>query len=274
MKGLITSNLRRHVRAVAALALALTILVSLLSIWGRLTRVDARELAPSGSGEDQPSTFQQQTYDHFVYLPLIRYSPIVYYDDFSNPNSGWPNDYHYEDCYYEYTGGVYRVKVTSYGQRCIIPNLNVPKQINGTFSVRARRISPEDRHMLYGLLFGAGSNAIDNRWGLEIYPNDDPDCDDDPFFWLYALVSGDQKYFQSRCTTSIDTDKNDWNELKVVRNGGTIYVYINGEPKGPYTNANYLLNQGYSLLEVVSVSDDDITVEFDDFTISRSTQLP
>jgi hypothetical protein len=274
MKGLLTSNLRRHFRAVAAFALALTILVSLLGIWGRLTRVDARELAPSGAERDLPSTFQQQAYDHFIYLPFISYSPVVYYDDFSNPNSGWPNDYHYEDCYYKYADGRYRVQVSSNGQRCIIPNLNIPKQINGTFSVRARRTSSEDRHLLYGLIFGAGSNAIDNRWGLEIYPNRDSGCDNKPFMWLYALVSGDTKYFQTRCTDSIDRDKDDWNELKVVRNGGTIDIYINGDHKGPYTGANYLLNEGYTLLEVVSASDDDITVEFDDFTVSRSTQLP
>jgi hypothetical protein len=273
MKGLLTSNLRRHVRAVAAFALAVTILVSLLGIWGRLTRVDAREMAPSSAEGDQPSTFQQQTYDHFMYLPFISSSPVVYYDDFSNPNSGWPNDQDYEDCHYEYKDGHYRVTVSSYGQRCIIPNLNVPKQINGTFSVRARRTSPESRHLLYGLIFGAGSNAIDNRWALEIYPNNDSNCDDRPFYWLVALVGGDRKYFRDQCTTSIDKDEEDWNELKVIRNGSTIRLYINGDPKGPYTGS-YLLNEGYTLLEVLSVSDDDITVEFDDFTVSRSTELP
>jgi hypothetical protein len=274
MQGLITSNLRRHIRAVAAFALALTILVSLLGIWGRLTRVDAHELAPSGPEGDQLSTFQQQAYDNFIYFPYISHSPVVYYDDFSNSGSGWPNDYHYEDCYYRYADGHYRVTVSSYGQRCIIPNLNIPKQINGTFSVSARRTSPTDRHLLYGLLFGASSNAIDNRWGLEVYPNDDSDCGDEPFYWLYALVGGDQKYFQSKCTDAIDTGEDDWNELKVVRNGGRIDVYINNEHKGTYNGANYLLTEGYTLLEVLSVSDKDITVEFDDLTISKSTQLP
>jgi hypothetical protein len=48
-------------------------------------------------------------------------------------------------------------------------------------------------------------------------------------------------------------------------------VYINGEKKDEFNNANYLRNEGYTLLHVVSASDEDITVEFDDFQITQKT---
>jgi hypothetical protein len=125
--------------------------------------------------------------------------------------------------------------------------------------------------MLYGLIFGAGTDATSDRWALEIYPNDDPDCGGKPFYWLYALVDNNRKYFKDRCTDVIDIDEDDWNDLKVIRNGSTIKVYLNGESKGQYNDASYLLDKGYTLMEVVSASKDKISVEFDDFEIRTKT---
>jgi hypothetical protein len=286
MKGMITSSLARHARALAAFALSLTALVMLLGTWSSFRVVEAREPTPSPPDETGLSLLatNQMTYyiylpaifkPQYVYLPVIMSSPVVFYDDFSNPGSGWPTGQATgTECYFEYRDGYYQVRVEDEGERCIIPNFNIPQQINGTFSVKVRRTSSEGRHLLYGLLFGAGTDAVDNRWGLEVYPNEDPSCDDDPFYWLYALVASDRKYFKSRCTNTIDTDRDDWNELKVVRNGTRIDVYINGNHKGSYDDADYLLDKGYTLLEVVSASGSTIEVEFDDFTISRSTELP
>jgi len=208
---------------------------------------------------------------YYVFLPILFKADVVFFDDFSDPNSGWPDDISFEDCHYEYRSGRYRVKVTDNGQRCIIPNMRIPKQVNGTFSVKVRRTSNKESHMLYGLIFGAGVDATEDRWALEIYPNNDSNCSNKPFYWLYALVNGNRKYFRDRCTDVIDIDQDDWNELKIIRNGKTIQVYINGESKGEYTDANYLLDKGYTLLEVVSASNNDVSVEFDDFEIRKST---
>jgi hypothetical protein len=272
MKSLITSTLRRQGRALVPLALGVVALVWLLGVWGGLPTVEAR--GPAAANPDISNLALSSTDTFTIFLPLIFKSDLVYFDDFSNPNSGWPDDYTYENCYYEYYGGRYRVKVFENGQRCIIPKINMPKQINGTFSVKVRRTSNEEQHMLYGLIFGAGTNAIENRWALEVYPNKDSDCSNKPFYWLVALVGGDRKYFKYRCTDVIDTDEDDWNELKVIRNGKNIKVYINGESKGEYNDADYLRNEGYCLLEVVSASDEDIYVEFDDFKILNSTDTP
>ncbi len=272
MTDLMTSNTtRRLARISVALILAVAALVWLLSTWSSLPTAEARGPAEANAGSTDLLLSGRNTLTYYVFLPILFKSDVVFSDDFSSTSSGWPHRISYEDCYYEYRSGRYQVKVTDNGQRCIIPNLSIPKQVNGTFSVKVRRTSNEERHMLYGLIFGAGVDATEDRWALEIYPNDDPKCSNKPFYWLYALVDGDQKYFEDRCTDLIDTDEDDWNELKIIRNGQTIKVYINGESKGEFNDAKYLLDKGYTLLEVVSASNEDISVEFDDFEIRRST---
>lgn len=271
MTGHITLNVRQLGRVSVALTLAVAALVLLLGIWGRLPTVEAREpaVADTGNGDTILSSSNLLTY--YVFLPVLFKSDLVFYDNFSNPNSGWPHKITFEDCYYEYRNGTYRVKVTDKDQRCIIPHRAIPEQINGTFRVKVKRTSDEEDPLLYGLIFGAGTDATANRWALEVYANNDSDCGNKPFYWLYALVNDSRKYFRDRCTDVIDTDKGDWNDLKVIRNGSTIKIYLNGESKGEYNDANYLLDKGYTLMEVISASNDNISVEFDDFEIRTKT---
>jgi hypothetical protein len=251
--------------------LAILALVLVLGMWGGMPTVEASEPAVAEPDSTNHLLSSSNILTYYVFLPILFKSDLVFFDDFSNPDSGWPHEVSYEDCYYEYKGGTYRVKVTDKNQQCIIPHKSIPKQINGTFRVKMRRTSDDERPLLYGLIFGAAVDATKNRWALEMYPNDDPDCGNKPFYWLYAQVNGSQKYFRDRCTDVIDTDEDDWNDLKIIRNGSTIKVYINGESKGEYNDANYLLDQGFTLMEVVSASDQDVTVEFDDFEIRSGT---
>jgi hypothetical protein len=271
MTSPITTSTRRLGRVLVALILAVAALVWLLSTWSGLPDAEARGPAEADVSSADSILSSRSTLTYYVFLPILFKSKLVFFDDFSDSNSGWPHNVSFEDCRYEYRSGRYQVKVTDRDQRCIVPNFRIPKQINGTFIVKARRTSPEERRMLYGLIFGAGVDATEDRWALELYPNDDPDCSNKPFYWLYALVDDNRKYFRDRCTDTIDSDENDWNELKIIRNGKNIKVYLNGESKGEYNDANYLLDQGYTLLEVISASDEDITVEFDDFEIRQET---
>jgi hypothetical protein len=271
MNKLITSNTRRLGKVLVALIVAVAALVLLLSTWSSLPTAEARGPAEANTGGTDLLLSSRSLLTYYVFLPILFKSDKVFFDDFSDSSSGWPHKKSFEDCHYEYRNGHYQVRVTDNGQRCIIPNFSIPSQVDGTFIVKARRTSDEKRHMLYGLIFGAGVDATEDRWALEVFPNDDPDCSDKPFYWLYALVDGNRKYFRDRCTDAIDPDEDDWNELKVIRNGKNIKVYLNGESKGEYNDANYLLNKGFTLLEVVSVSDSDIVVEFDDFQILQET---
>jgi hypothetical protein len=274
MKNVLTSNVRRQGRACVALILAVAALVSLLGIWNGLPTVEARGPATANTGSTDLVLSSSDLITYYIFLPIVLKPKLGFSDDFSNTSSGWPHKVTFEDCYYEYYNGRYRVKVSDYGQRCIIPNFKIPAQVNGTFKVKVRRTSDEDRHMLYGFIFGAGSDATQDRWALEVYPNKDSECDDKPFFWLVALVGGETKFFKDECTSKIDTDENDWNELMVIRNGSNIKVYINGHREGNYNDASYLLNKGYFNLEVVSVSDETIYVEYDNLEITTNTVAP
>lgn len=270
MKAFLVSNFQRA-QALVALSLTMAAMILLLSLWSWLPPVEAR--GPAAIGVSNAGFILSSSDTITTFLPIVFKSDVVFSDDFSNTSSGWPHKVTLsQNCYVEYHEGHYRVKVTKKDQRCIISNSKIPKLVNGTFSVRVRRTSDKNRRLLYGLIFGAGKDATKNRWALEVYPNNDESCGNrKPFYQLTAIVDGQRKYFQKRCTDAIDTDKDDWNELRVIRNGQNIKVYVNGRLKGDYNEAKYLLNEGYSLLEVVSSSDQTIYVEFDDLTIRRST---
>jgi hypothetical protein len=272
MKGSHNSKLVRQGQALVALTLATVALVWLLGMWGGIPPVEARGPAMAGTAGDglRLSATSMMT----IYLPILFKSDIVFFDDFSSTSSGWLHNKTFDSCEVGYNSGRYRVKVSGSGQRCIIHNGNVPKQVNGTFKIRVRRTSSSSYPLLYGFLFGSGSDAAKNHWALEVYPNKDSNCSNKPFFWLVALVNDSRKFFQDECTDAIDTDQSDWNELKVIRNGSNIKVYINGQKKGDYNNASYLLNEGYFSLEVVSGSSSQIVVEYDDLEIRSSVTSP
>jgi hypothetical protein len=274
MKAFLVSKLRAQ--TLVALSLTVAALLLLLGMWSWLLPVKAREPAAIGLGSADPTLTSSDTMTTSIFLPIVFRGDVLFSDDFSDTNSGWPHEVTLsENCYVKYYEGHYRVKVTEKDQICIIPNPNIPKLVNGTFSVRVRRTSDNDWHLFYGLIFGAGQDAANNRWVVEIYPNKDARCGNDkPFYQLVAIGDGRLKYYDDHCTDAIDTDEDDWNELKVIRNGQNIKVYINGKLKGDYDDAAYLLNEGNTLLEVVSLSDNTIYVEFDDLLIRESTASP
>jgi hypothetical protein len=275
MKSLITSNLRRQGRALVPLALGVAALVWLLGVWGGLPAVEARGPAVANPNTTDLTLSSSDAFT--IYFPIIfKPPPVVFYDNFDNPNSGWPRNSYDDICSFDYYQGHYRVKVTEYAERCIIPGFPVPKQVNGTFSVRIRRTSDSGRDVLYGFFFGAGSNAFEDRWALEVSP--DKDCGEKGFFWLSAIEDGDDKGLIGNVCTDAIKIGNDWNELKVIRTSSKIYIYINDRLKGTYNNS-YLRDEGFFLLEVVSLysgtSDSRPTyVEFDDFKVLNTTDLP
>jgi hypothetical protein len=274
MKAFLVSKLRA--RTLVALSLTMAALLLLLGMWSWLPPVKAREPAAIGLGSADLMLSSSDTITTSIFLPIVFRGDVIFSDDFSDTSSGWPHEVTLdEECYVKYYNGHYRVKVTEEDQICFISNSSIPKLINGTFSVRVRRTSDTGRHLYYGLIFGAGADASRNRWVVEIYPNKDARCGNDkPFYQLVAIGGGRLKYYDDNCTDAIDTDEDDWNELTVIRNGENIRVYINGKLKGDYDDATYLLDEGNTLLEVVSLSDETIYVEFDDLLIRQSTATP
>ncbi|MFQ5614708.1 MAG: hypothetical protein ACE5H9_21520 [Anaerolineae bacterium] len=269
------------VLAVVALALALSINPS--------NPVEAQAVARrAGLGEailrpsDIPTTV--------AYLPLVSRSDVIFFDDFSDSNSGWPSGSDGERCSFGYHEGHYRIRLTTDQEHCIVAAFPAPKQLSGTFSFKVRRTSDSNRDVQYGFLFGAGSNAFKDRWMLEVRA--DAVCDGKGYFWLSYLESNSGTLVKNRCTDAIETD-NDWNDITVVRfvdqgnsNNDFIKIYINGLLKGDYNGddddiAHLRDLDDFGFFDLVALAFDNNTstskpldVEFDDFTISTSTATP
>jgi hypothetical protein len=259
--------------------MAAVALAALLSAWDRLPAAEARGPAAANTGTSDFSLSSSDVYT--IFLPIVFKTDIVFFDDFSDSSSGWPHRVEFEDCYYEYRNGRYRVTASGVGQRCIIPNLKAnPFLVNGTFEVKVRRTSSDSRKLRYGFLFGATKDATEDHWALEVYPFAFCNGGEKGDFWLVALVDGDNEFFESECTDAIDVDRDDWNWLRVIRNGQNIKVYIKKQEgdatwklKGNW-NSSKLANKGFFDLQVISISNNEVTVEYEYVLLRSSTDLP
>ena len=271
MKNYSTFNLGRCGRVLVVLASAAAVWILLLGMESGLLVAQASELPPPKVDNTGWATLAYTTY-----LPIILGPPpdLVFFDNFSTDVNHWLSD-STSICSFGYYNNHYRVKVTKYNQRCIIPVPAAAMQVNGTFSMTVRRTSDSDWGVFYGFFFGAGSDAERDRWALEVRPDAVSECSSNkPFFWLSYLEDGSGELVNVTCTNTIETD-NDWNRLKVIRNGANVKVYINGELKAD-KNKSVLLDKGYFDLEVISLysgtsSSNPVVVEFDDFEVRRRT---
>jgi hypothetical protein len=191
-----------------------------------------------------------------------------------DPTSGWPSATT-DICSYRYEDGRFEVKVYEYNERCIVPAFPVPPVSTGTYSLTVRRTTSTDRELMYGFFFGAGPDAMENHWALEVFP--DPTWDEKPFFWLVAVVDEDQKLLKQVRTDQIYTEEDKWNNLKVTRDGSEVKVYMNGSLKKSAPD-EYLHDPGYFDLEVTSLypdtsTDNPVIVQFDDFTVLSNVEV-
>jgi hypothetical protein len=279
-----TSISNRPKRAWILVGLVFALLLT-LSFWSSLAPVNA--VQHEGVEPEQVEiilSYQVMTgtlnLTYTVYMPFVSRMPTptpsptpdaIYRDDFSNTASGWITGSG-GNCEYRYVGGAYQITITEdNGHTCVAFNPLIPKAIDGDFRVRVRRLGGETRKTRYGFFFAAGSDAVNNRWFLEVTPyQEDCDGNDRGFYWISALEDGDSEYFAYRCTTDINTGSDQWNDLRVVRNGGNVDVYVNGNFKDDY-DRDVLDDEGFFNLVVVGVenlSDSrPTTIEFDDVEI-------
>lgn len=288
MNSHITSKLRRPGRVLVALTLALAALVLLLSTLGGVPKVDARGPAVADSGNADHLLSHSNLLTYYIFLPILSKYDVVFTDDFGS-GSTWEEGT-WGACTWDLRDGRYRLTIKDRDEVCIMPNFKIPRQFNGTFKIKARRISDEDLKLVYGFIFDAGTDATEDdgtRWSLEIYPNDYAACNDKPFFWLVALKDGVPKFHnydrapdKHECTDDYIYTRDDvWNQLMVIRNGDEIKVYLNGRLMGNYKDVPELTSNdqnklGYFLLRAVSLSDENVIIEYDDLEILRSTTAP
>jgi hypothetical protein len=275
MKNLLIFNLGRRSRTLVAPALAMAALaILLLGIGSELSTAAASALPPV-----RPE-FTTAATTYTLYLPLIVYSPVAFYDDFSSSSSGWFHKVTIGNCYYKYTSDgsdhFYRMTVTG-KNTCIGPNIfYMPYVHDGTFIVKVRRHDTNTNPVHYGFYFSAAPDAANHHWLVEVRPDKISDCEgsEKPYFWLSYKdgSSSDLVNDDDTCTSSINTGDS-WNVIKAIRKGNRVQIYINNNLKFDVTKD--VLNssdEGYFDLIVKGLSDGKtVDVDFDYVQILNST---
>jgi hypothetical protein len=221
-------------------------------------------LAPQGPsflGRTSRMTF---TPAFTVYLPSVarNYDPLLlYFDDFSDPNSGWYS----EDSEFRtvgYLNGEYQflLKETQAGY-LVTPNLTLP----GNYRIEADARQASSNASTYGLMFGI-------RWGTDTYEG-----------YQFIVDPAAQEYLlEKRNWDGSWPLLIDWtygpairegmavNHLRVDRIGTMIYLYINGTLATTYTDSSFTSSGLDAGVRAYSYDDAPVDVRFDNFGAYRT----
>lgn len=148
-------------------------------------------------------------------------SPRVFFDDFSNPNSGWETG-SVDECSFDYVGGVYFVDVERANYICY-SSAPMQSRADGTFEVEAEKLDEMDGS-IYGLFFGGKFDSGGHLIQAYIFWVD-------PAAQRFALQKydrGDWSYLTNWTFFAGIESGDEVNVLKARRQGKHIVLYING----------------------------------------------
>jgi len=198
-------------------------------------------------------SFESQTVVVHAFLPMVlrSYCNPIYFDDFSDPASGWPID-DGSDVSHSYVSGEYQILVKSnYWWAAATAGARAS---NGYYAADVRNSTGTPGS--YGLLFGLSDDwsrfytfEVDNPGNYYIYKYDDPT-------WT-LLASGSSASIRTGTAT---------NSLKIERNGSLLKAYANGALLASLTEGSYTgdLRAG---LTASSFYLGSLDARFDNFTI-------
>jgi len=202
------------------------------------------------------------TGERYVYLPVVmRDFWAGYFDDFSNPNSGWAVGEN-ENVIYRYLNGEYQIYLKRKdGVLGITPDLVLPSDYR--IEVDARKVSPGV--CSYGLIFGVRRTAP-SSW--ETYQ-------------VIVWPTGGQFYINKRALDGTWSVIQDWtyssainlnygtNRIRVDRIGTAIRIYINGTMVANITDSSFTGPGRDAGIRAYSYSDAPVDVRFDNFRASK-----
>ncbi len=181
-------------------------------------------LSPVSAGSNNGSG--NGIFDYLNYMPIItKTETAVYFDDFSDPDSGWPVS---EDdrVRTEYLNGEYRMltKVPGY-----LYLLNAPIAPYETYTVSVDAAWAGEAGSGYGLAFGMNA-AIDNFYAFLISPE----------FNQYWFMRGENDDVVILDFGEIDGGLNlGSNHIQVTRYGSQIKVVVNDRWQRAWTDASF-----------------------------------
>lgn len=203
----------------------------------------------------------EATGEHYIYLPLaLRNFWAGYFDDFSNPSSGWivGED---ENVIYRYLNGEYQIylKRGDWGS-AITPDLLLPNDYR--IEVDARKVSTGV--CSYGLVFGARWTADSwETYQVVVWPTDGQ------FLVEKRTLEGSWITIQDWTYSSAINLDYGTNRIRVDRIGTAIRVYINGAMVANVTDGSFTGPGRDAGIRAYSYWDVPVDVRFDNFRASK-----
>ena len=181
-----------------------------------------------------------------IYLPIIDKSPTptppLFFDDFSNPNSGWfigPNG----NCQFSYVNGRYKVELKAGNLECWGPGPSRSQFKYGLFETLA--FIESNTTAAYGFyLNGRGGNEY---YLFIVRPNDSGCSSDRGKYEFYRTHSGNRSKKLEGCSTAVKRGSGSGasNLLQVNHtNNGVLSIYVNGILLGTFTDSDQLTGTG------------------------------
>lgn len=199
--------------------------------------------------------------DHFVHLPLaMRNFWPGFFDDFSNPNSGWDSG-DYPSVLFRYLSGEYQIYLKgSNGQFAITPDLTMPSDYR--IEVDARKVSAGV--CSYGLIFGTRWTADSwETYQVIVWPTDRE------FYINKRMLDGTWIVLQNWTYSSAINANYGTNRIRVDRVGTAIKVYINGTMVANLTDSSFTGPGRDAGIRAYSYWDAPVDVRFDNFRASQ-----
>jgi hypothetical protein len=188
----------------------------------------------------------------FNYLPFARRAcPWLYFDNFSDPTSGWPI-IDTETSLFEYNQGEYRVLVRLANSFAAVRSGF--KAVDYRVSVDLRNVTGVDGS--YGIIYGVYPDWS-RFYSLEIYP--------DGWFGLYRYDQYGGAVFAEAYSPAIHQGTQS-NTISVERDGTLISVYANEQYLTSMTNLT-LIGEYYLGLINYAYSQPNVDIRYDNFKV-------
>jgi hypothetical protein len=199
--------------------------------------------------------------DYYVYLPLtLKNFWAGYFDDFSNPNSGWAVGEN-ENVIYRYLNGEYQIylKRGDWGW-AITPDLVLPGDYR--IEVDARRVS--SGVCSYGLVFGTRWTSDSwETYQVIVWPTDGE------FLVNKRALDGSWTTIQDWTYSSAINRNYGTNRIRVDRVGTAIRIYINGTLVANITDSSFTGPGRDAGIRAYSYWNAPVDVRFDNFRASQ-----
>lgn len=197
----------------------------------------------------------------YTYLPLtLRNFWAGYFDDFSDPNSGWDTGENARQIY-RYLGGEYQIYVkTEWDGFAITPDLVLPSDYR--IEVDARKVSAGA--CSYGLIFGAHWTSDSyEAYQVIVYPTTGE------FFVNKRALDGSWSTIKDWTYSSAINQNDGTNHITVDRIGTTIKLYMNGTQVANITDSSFVGPGRDAGIRAYSYGDVPVDVRFDNFSASQ-----